>query len=94
MKKRGPTEWRLNTPARSHQLRTQHDRGMYAWGTNQPLPDPYRRSYSQACHSCRAERSGSVLQVRLVRWPNDDGRPRKKVLREADLRKALHACQA
>jgi UDP-2,3-diacylglucosamine pyrophosphatase LpxH len=32
-------------------------------------------------------------QIRLVRWPDDAGRPRKQVLREADLRAVLARCQ-
>ncbi len=32
-------------------------------------------------------------EIRLVRWPDDEGRPRKKVLRQADLRSILARCQ-
>ncbi len=32
-------------------------------------------------------------EIRLVRWPDDEGRPRKKVVRQADLRTALARCR-
>jgi hypothetical protein len=33
-------------------------------------------------------------RIRLARWPDDQGRPRKKVLREAELLSVLERCQA
>ena len=32
-------------------------------------------------------------EIRLVRWPDDEGRPRKKVLRQVDLQTVLARCQ-
>lgn len=31
-------------------------------------------------------------QIRLVRWPDDEGNPRKKILQEADLREIFRLC--
>ena len=32
--------------------------------------------------------------IRLVRWPDDQGQPRKQILREACLQQAFQECQA
>jgi UDP-2,3-diacylglucosamine pyrophosphatase LpxH len=146
---------RLNTPARSFELRAQHDRAMYAWAageggliliaghTHKPvfLAEPrvpiltreleaLRSSGAPAeeiarvraeleWHRSLEETAGEIPArpcyfntgccsfddgdctgieiadglIRLVRWPDDQGAPRRKILREASFQKVLQACQ-